>query len=276
MIATPTRIDRYVLEGRIAQGALGPVYLAFDPRFERRVALKLLRVNEIGPARERLLHNVRVLDGVKHPGILPTLDVGEHEGQLFVVKPFVEGETLAALIARRPSLDVSRKLELGEELCAGLASAHRHAVIHRCLEPGNLMVDRAGRMHILHVGEAHVIVEAGHEMILGGLHYLSPEEIRGALIDHRSNIYTVGIILFELLSYQSAYRTGHPAELVRQKILADVAPLSQVMAIDPEVDGIVQRATRKAPDERYQDMEALRADLERVRRRLEDEGKTST
>jgi tetratricopeptide (TPR) repeat protein len=186
---------------------------------------------------------------------------------------FIDGETLSAWIRRREPATTARKLKLIEELCDGLAYAHTFGIVHRDVKPANLMVERRrGRLKILDFGIAKLadsgITNAG--ALIGSFNYMSPEQVRGLPIDHRSDIFSVGAVLFELLSYRQAF-PGGLGDGVLGRIAEQPAPmLRQAMEeADGEIEQIIARALQKEPTRRYQDLTEMHRDLTRARRRME-------
>ena len=185
---------------------------------------------------------------------------------------YVPGETLDQLIRRRTPLSIANRLLILEDVCSGLQFAHTEGIVHRDIKPANVILDIAGTIKILDFGLAHApdsgITRAGDQ--LGTLNYMSPEQVLGAHLDHRSDIYSVGALAYELISYQKAF-PGTVRNGTMYRILnGDPAPLATLVPdLDPEVVRIVERAMRKEADQRYQSLDDMREDIASVRRRLE-------
>ena len=230
--------------------------------------------------RARFAREARALAALNHPNIVNIYDydTGEFEDSPFIVMEYVRGETLAEMIKRRAPLSVSQKLKLMAELCAGLAQAHEAGIIHRDIKPANLMVDQQGRLKILDFGIARVAEGNGTRvglpltqvnMVIGTPGYMSPEQIEGGEVDHRSDIFAVGAVCYELLSYREAFSGTNTRQIERQVLQGQPAPLaSLVPGLDPEIDEIVLRALKKDPNKRYQDAATFEKALERLRLRL--------
>jgi serine/threonine protein kinase len=278
MATLPSHISRYEIKSRIGRGGMGDLYLALDPSTNRLVVVKLLNATlDSSELRERFSREARALAALNHPNIVNIYDTGEFDDSPFIVMEYVRGETLAEMIKRRAALSVSQKLELMEELCAGLAQAHEADIIHRDIKPANLMVDRQGRLKILDFGIAHVA--EGHKsrvgpltqvnMMIGTPGYMSPEQIEGGEIDHRSDIFAVGAVCYELLSYDEAFPGTNTHQIEAQVLRGRPAPLtSRVPGLDPDIDEIVLRALKRDPNKRYQDAATFERALARVRSRL--------
>ena len=270
----PQAIDRYRVRERLGQGGMGALFLALDPAIDRLVAIKVLRVDN-PDVRERFQREARLAARLQHPNIVTVYDVGEHEGQPFIAMEYIPGETLAELIRRRAPLDTRQRVEMIIEICSGLAFAHKHGIVHRDIKPANLIVSRDSNiLKILDFGIARAgesgLTQVG--MVIGTPNYMSPEQVRGDAIDHRSDIFAVGLVLYELLVWRQAFEAEtQPAVLM--KILSDQpAPLA---TLDPMVDAgvatVVYKALAKNPADRYQDLGAMKADLVRIVQRLETE-----
>src|SRR5262245_31429763 len=236
MAATPTTISRYEIKSRIGRGGMGDLYLASDPNTNRLVAIKLLNATlDSTELRERFAREARALAALNHPNIVGIYDTGEFEDSPFIVMEYVRGETLAELIRRRATLSISQKLKLMAELCAGLAQAHEVGIIHRDVKPANLMVDQQGRLKILDFGIARVAeghrTRVGHpltqvNMMIGTPGYMSPEQIEGGEVDHRSDIFAVGAVCYELLSYDAAFSGSNTRQIERRVLLGQTVPLA--------------------------------------------------
>ena len=270
----PEAIDRYRVRERLGQGGMGALFLALDPAIDRLVAIKVLRVDN-PDVRERFQREARLAARLQHPNIVTVYDVGEHDGQPFIAMEYIPGETLAELIRRRAPLDTRQRVEMVIEICSGLAFAHKHGIVHRDIKPANLILSRDSNiLKILDFGIARAgesgLTQVG--MVIGTPNYMSPEQVRGEAIDHRSDIFAVGLVLYELLVYRQAFEAEtQPAVLM--KILSDQpAPLAM---LDPMVDAgvatIVYKALAKNPADRYQDLGAMKAELVRIVQRLETE-----
>lgn len=279
LMAPPTfRISRYEIKSPIGGGGMGTLYLARDPNTGRLVALKLLRANlDSGDLRARFAREAQALASLNHPNIVNIYDSGEFRGSPFIVMEYVRGETLAEKIKRQAPLSLSQKLKLMVELCAGLLHAHDAGVIHRDVKPANLMVDQYGRLKIVDFGIARVaegLTRLGVHMTqvnmqIGTPGYMSPEQIEGGDIDHRSDLFAVGAVAYELLAYREAFSGANTRQIERKVLEAQPTPLaSLVEGLDPAIAAIIDRALEKDPNNRYQDAATLEAAFERERLRL--------
>jgi len=270
MSNVPATIGRYRVVNRIGKSRVGILYLAFDPSLERQVAIKIL-LDDNDDLRQRFSREARSAARLRHPNIVTVYDVGEDEGHPFMAMEYIEGSTLAGLIAKQEPMTVVRKLELAEALTDGLAFAHKAGVIHRDVEPGNIMIDVAGALKILDFGLARVgdaaMTRAG--LPVGSLHYMSPEQLTGATVDQRSDIFSVGSVCYELFSYRQAFPGGLGTGMLQRLRHGETEPLGIVCAgLDPEIVTIVHRCLQADVQKRYQDLGTMMKDLSRVRRRL--------
>jgi hypothetical protein len=278
--APVSTIGRYRIVRLIARGGMGSLYLARDPAIDRTIAIKLLQEGFDDPAaRERFAREARATGRLRHPNIVTVFDVGEHETRPFIAMEYVPGETLEYLIRRRAPLSIADRLSILEDVCAGLHFAHTEGIVHRDIKPANVILDVGGTVKILDFGLAHAsdsgITKAGDQ--LGTLNYMSPEQVVGGHLDHRSDVYSVGVLAYELLSYEKAF-PGTALDGTMYRILNEQPPpLERVVpGIDPEIPRIIDRAILKAPDQRYQDLEHLREEFATLRTRLADSEAGST
>ena len=263
----PTRIGRFEVERLIGRGGMGDVYLARDPVIDRPVAIKLIgNAVENETARRRLVREARTAGRLRHPNIVTIFESGEHEQQPFIAMEYVPGETLRHVIGRRDPMSMRRRLEMIEGACAGLAHAHRAGVVHLDIKPDNLILDETGIVKVLDFGiSRNTQADTLTAHVAGTLRYMSPEQIQGQAFDHRSDTFSLGCALFELLSYEPAF-SGSTSEIVTRIANGPVPRLSELMpGIDPELDRIVSRAMAIEPEVRYADLEELREDLATVR-----------
>lgn len=272
MNAPPDRIGRFRIRSLLGQGGMGTLFLAWDPDLEREVAIKVLNRDE-EELRKRFLREARAVARLRHPHIVTVFDVGEHEGQPFIAMEYIPGVTLATIIGQNRSVETRRKLEWMEDLCDGLAYAHEAGIVHRDIKPANLMIGGDGALKILDFGVARILQAAGLTQagsIVGTLNYMSPEQVAGEEVDRRGDVFAVGAVLYELLSYRKAFPGGLSDGVLHDILQGEPRPLaSRVPGVDPELVRIVGRAMSKKPVDRYQDLSAMGADLRRVGSRLD-------
>ena len=262
-----------------APGGMGEVYRARDLRLGREVAVKVLPGNAAAdPDRlQRFAQEARATAALNHPNILAVYDIGAEGDLQFVVSELLEGETLRAAL-ERGALPLRKAIELGAQVARGLAAAHERHIVHRDLKPDNIFITREGRAKILDFGLARILhaaepadqtMTAGATagttpgMVLGTMGYMSPEQVRGLTADHRSDIFSFGAVLYEMLSGKRAFRGATAADTMSAILSADPPELeSGTRTIPPILDRLVRRCLEKSPDERYQSARDLAFNLE--------------
>ncbi|BCS31105.1 hypothetical protein TBR22_A03050 [Luteitalea sp. TBR-22] len=271
MSDVPAIIGRYEVERLLGEGGMGVLYLARDPVIDRHVALKLLRVNG-EDLRRRFIREAQSAGRLQHPNIVTVYDVGDHDGQLYIAMEYIDGDTLALLIRENAPFSPIRKLDIIDEVADGLGFAHQRGIVHRDIKPANLMISRAGLVKVLDFGIARVATRESGEMdrptLIGTPAYMAPEQLEGAEVDARSDIYALGLVMYELFSGCRAFAGATTADVLQRVLAAQPTPLEQLVpSIDAELARIVARAMARQPADRYQDLQAMRKDLARARRR---------
>lgn len=272
----PRLIGRYRLDGLLGQGAMGVVYRAMDTLIERTVALKTVRRDGIETGEERELverfrKEAQAAGRLMHPNIVAIHDYGETEDLAWIAMEFVDGTPLSNLIGQRP-VALAQALDWFGDLLAALDYAHANGVIHRDVKPANLLVTRAGRVKISDFGiariESSTLTQTG--AMLGTPSYMSPEQFRGESIDARSDLFSAGIVLYQLLSGQRPF-SGSAATVMQQVLNHAPPPPSQFnAALPPGLDAVVMRALAKDATQRHASARAFRLALDAAL--LEDEG----
>jgi hypothetical protein len=252
---------------------MGSVYAAHDPVLGRLVGIKVFAGDlDIPDARERFSREARSAAALAHPHIVAVYDFGEYRSQPYIVMEYVPGETLAEVIRRRAPVPLAEKLRWIEELTAGVGYAHQMSVIHRDIKPANLIIDRTGRLKILDFGIARMLgIASNTRDMIGTPGYMAPEQILGGAVDRRADLFSIGVVFYELLSYTEAF-PGETLPTITHRILTqDPVPLPRLVPdLDPTVVPLIERALKKNPDERWDDAESLRLAVSRIRRRFED------
>jgi len=251
---------------------MGSLYLAKDPRVGRLVAIKLVHQEFDSPdARQRFAREAQSAGTLRHPNIVTIFDVDEHEGMPFIAMEYIDGETLGEIVKRKALLPIAKRIQWVEDLCAGLTYAHRQGVIHRDIKPANLMVDTEGALKILDFGLARRDASkfTQSHVIIGTPNYMSPEQIRGTNLDTRSDIFSIGALMYEVLAYKEA-SPGAVHQTMHKILHEEPEPLENfVPGIDPQVGKILARAIVKDRDGRYPDLLAMKSDLAEARVRME-------
>ncbi len=252
-------IGRYKIEGLLGRGAMGVVYKAYDPILDRYAAIKVMSTSgELDDElRARFFREARSAARLSNPNIIGIYDMGEDKDRPFIAMEYVEGEDLKHLIKQRLFLPFEKKVRLIIQICDALSYAHLHGVIHRDIKPGNIRITRLGEVKILDFGlarlESSEMTRTG--MLMGTPYYMSPEQAKGAReIDGRSDLFSVGVILYELLSYRRPFEGETPATVCFQIIREPHAPLSTYLpGCDPELESIIDKALAKEPSDRFDD-----------------------
>jgi hypothetical protein len=274
MTRAPSRIDKYQIVRRLGSGGMGTVYLARDASLGREVAIKVLR----GPVFDaddellaRFLQEARATAQLRHANIVTVYEVGQHDQQPFIVMEHVAGDSLATIIEQRRSLALATKLHYLEQICAGLHFAHRARIVHRDIKPANLMIDTEGIVRVLDFGIARL---EGSGMtrdgdMIGTLNYMSPEQMLGRPVDHRSDIFAVGAVAYELIAYRQAFPGTIHDGLLNRLPFDPPEPLSGLCpGVDAELESLIVRALEKAPEARHPDLAHVQAALAACRRRI--------
>ncbi len=272
MLQPGTQVGRYEIQRRLGRGGMGTVYVAHDPVLGRMVAIKLFSSDlDVADASERFTREARSAAALNHTNIVTVHDFGDFSSQPYIVMEYVQGETLGEIIRRKPSIALSEKLRWIEELCSGVAYAHQFGVIHRDIKPPNLMIDRAGRLKVLDFGIARMLgpLTSDATALIGTPGYMAPEQILGGSIDHRSDIFSVGVVCYELLSYSEAF-PGDTIPTITHRILSEdpVSLTRLVPEVSSELAAIVERALKKSASERFPDAFALGTAIKNIRRNL--------
>jgi predicted Ser/Thr protein kinase len=249
-----TIADRYRVISLIGRGGMGEVYAADDLKLGQRVALKFLPADRMKSSswREQFYAEVRLARQVSHPNVCRVYDVGEGDGVLFLSMEFVDGEDLASLLRRIGRLPDDKAVEVAQQLCSGLASAHRAGVLHRDLKPSNVMLDGKGRARITDFGLAVGTGQGSQERNPAGTPgYLAPELLKGGLPSVQSDLYALGLVLYELFTGKKAFEGASAAELHRKQTETNPAPPSSVVKnLDPAVERAILRCLDRDPSQR--------------------------
>ncbi len=258
------RIGKYLVTGRIGRGGMGMVYSAYDEILEREVAIKTLTAGATleAESRQRFAIEAKAAAKLQHPNILTVFELGEDRGAPYIAMELLPGVDLEVLLRSGETLLLQEKLEIVIQVCRGLAFAHDHGIVHRDVKPSNLRVLDDGSVKILDFGIAKLqgtgVTKTG--MMVGTVHYMSPEQIRGDALDGRSDVFSVGVILYELLAGARPFIGDQATDIFYKIVHAAPAPLpaqTELGASQPRLQSIVDRALAKKAGERYPSATAL-------------------
>jgi eukaryotic-like serine/threonine-protein kinase len=285
---TETIVSHYKIIKEIGRGGMGEVYLAEDTKLERKVALKFLprHLTEDKESRLRFEREAKAAAALNHPNIVTVYEIGEHEGQVFIAMEYVEGKTLKDIvfvgtgrdlslpIASHP-LPIAQVIAIATQIASGLAAAHAKGIVHRDIKPQNILVDKDGRIKILDFGLAKlkgVSPLTKESSTLGTVHYMSPEQAMGKDVDQRSDIWSFGVMLYEMLTGNLPFK-GEYDQAVIYSILNEKPTLATAMKknLPAELDHIFDKALAKDPGERYPRLDDLAADLKTLEKQIEGE-----
>jgi serine/threonine protein kinase len=285
-------VKHYRIEETLGKGGRGVVYRAVDTRLERPVALKFLPAEFTrDPERKRrFFQEARAASAVNHPAIAQVYDVDEDEGAAFIVMELVAGKTVRRLVENR-ELDLLGALEIAGQVASGLARAHEAGIVHRDIKAENIMVTPDGHAKILDFGLAKLLEPPGAAreapsaedishvetlartqagMVLGTLRYMSPEQARGLAVDHRSDLFSLGIVLYEMVTGQPPFTGNSPVDTLHAIAFEETRPVTALKANLPaSLQRVIGRCLRKRREDRYPDARELAADLKTVQREVE-------
>jgi eukaryotic-like serine/threonine-protein kinase len=286
-------IGHYRIESLIGIGGMGEVYLARDERLGRKVALKLLpgslTIDETQLSRFK--NEARTASALNHPNILTVYEIGAEGNVQFIATEFIEGVTLRAALASG-RMSAQRTLEIAVQVASALGAAHDAGVVHRDIKPENIMLRPDGYAKVLDFGiaklteqsrtsddhriETTALLQTRPGLVLGTAHYMSPEQARGQSVDARSDIWSLGVVLYEMVAGSPPFRGETPSDCIAAILTAEPQPLSSVTPDVPaKLESILQKALRKNSDERYQTIKEMLADLRSLKAKFEAESSLS-
>src|SRR5687768_4167291 len=265
----------YSIEKQIGSGGMGAVYLAQDVRLGRRVALKLLdsTLTADAQSRERFLREARLASALDHPNICTIHDVGEAEGRPFIAMQYVEGKTLRRLIEGRP-LSLDSLLSITHQIADALLAAHERGIVHRDIKSGNIIVTPQGQVKVLDFGLARLVERPSGEsdqnltmtgQVMGTPASMSPEQARGERVDHRSDIFSFGCVLYEMATGQIPFKGRSSADVISALLTQAHTPAVALNKETPSrLSSVIDRALAKEPEDRYQSVREMVLDLRQV------------
>jgi serine/threonine protein kinase len=276
MNAPLTQLGRYRIIAELGRGAMGVVYKAHDSMLDRTVAIKTILVSSDAEVRAeyeaRFHQEAKAAARLNHPNIITVHDIGREGDINFMAMELLEGVDLRELMKRGP-LPLSLAFDIASQVADGLAFAHEHGIVHRDIKPGNIMIVRERHAKIMDFGIARMRlsdVKTQTGAMLGSPKYMSPEQINGERADHRSDVFSLGVTVFEMLTGQAPFSGAELGQLMYQVAHADTPAASSVNpALPTMIDLVLAKALEKAPDARYQDAREFAADLRTCKEQLE-------
>jgi tRNA A-37 threonylcarbamoyl transferase component Bud32 len=280
-------VGHFQIEEQLGQGGMGVVYRARDTRLGRDVALKLLpqEFSRDEERKNRFMQEARAAAGLQHPAIAQIYDVGEGPGGLFIAMELVPGRTVKALIQAR-ELDALGAIEIAHQVAGGLQKAHEQGIVHRDIKPENVIVTPDGHAKILDFGLAKLVepkaeapagishletlakTQAG--FVVGTLRYMSPEQARGQAVDHRSDIFSLGILLYEMVTGQLPFSGTTALDTLHAIAFEETRPVTALRPnLPPSLQRVLTRCLRKRAQDRYSEAREVAADLKTVQREIE-------
>ncbi len=271
------RIGKYLITGRIGRGGMGMVYRGYDEVLEREVAVKILTVegSEDDEHRRRFEIEAKAAAKLQHPNIVTVFELGEDRGIPFIAMELLPGADLESLLRSGENLLLQEKLDIMTQVCRGLQYAHEHRVIHRDVKPSNIRVLEDGSAKIMDFGIAKLgqtgVTKSG--MMVGTVHYMSPEQIRGRPLDGRNDVFSSGVILYELLAGRRPFVGEGPTQILYRIVHDDPPPIEgELGECGERLRAVVARSLAKDPEQRYRSAAALADDLTGVARSLSPAG----
>jgi len=259
--------DRYEIIDKVGSGGMANVYKAKCHRLNRYVAIKVLKSEFSSDTNfiKKFRAEAQSVAGLSHPNIVSVYDVGDDDGLHYIVMELVEGITLKRFIERKQRLEVKEAVGIAIQICQGMEAAHNHHIIHRDIKPQNIIISRDGKVKVADFG----IAKAASSFTLtqdgeGSVHYLSPEQARGGYSDERSDIYSLGVTMYEMLTGQVPFSGDNNVSVVLLHLQSEATPVTVLNpGVPHSVDMIVQKCMQKKPERRYQNVAELIADLRR-------------
>jgi serine/threonine protein kinase len=269
------KFGKYEVLGELGHGAMGVVYRARDPLINRLVALKTITTGLAGDPSllQRFYREAQSAGGLEHPNIVTIYEMGDEQDLPYIAMQLIEGESLEEMISHRENLSITLKLSYALQACRAFDYAHKRGIIHRDIKPGNVMVNKESVVKVVDFGIARVLDTSKTRtgILIGTFAYMSPEQYFGERADERSDIWSFGVLLYELLGYRRPFIGENPASLMRC-ICSQDPPALRSLTPDcpPELEVVISKALRKSPRDRCQSMEDLLLELEAVYRELQN------
>lgn len=259
--------DRYEIISKVGSGGMADVYKAMCHRLNRYVAIKILKQEFSSDANfvQKFRAEAQSVAGLSHPNIVSVYDVGDDDGLHYIVMELVEGITLKRFIEKRKQLDVKEAIGITIQIAMGMEAAHNHHIIHRDIKPQNIIISREGKVKVADFGIAKAATSNTiSQNAIGSVHYLSPEQARGGYSDERSDIYSLGVTLYEMLTGNVPFTGDNSVSVALSHIQSEAVPVRNINPDVPlSIDKIIQKCMQKKPERRYQTASELIQDLKR-------------
>ncbi|MGC2064965.1 MAG: protein kinase, partial [Candidatus Acidiferrales bacterium] len=268
------KLGKYEVHGELGHGAMGVVYRARDPIINRMVALKTITTGlaEDPNLLQRFYREAQSAGGLQHPNIVTIYDMGDDQNTPYIAMELIEGESLEQTIARRTIVPLALKLTYALQACRAFDYAHKRGIVHRDIKPGNVMVNKEGVVKVVDFGIARVLDKSKTQtgMLIGTFAYMSPEQYHGEHADERSDIWSFGVLLYELMCYERPFKGDNPASLMHNICSQEPRSITErVPDCPPAMEAIISKVLRKLPEDRFQSMEDLLLELEPVYKELQ-------
>ncbi|MGC1598931.1 MAG: protein kinase [Candidatus Acidiferrales bacterium] len=268
------KLGKYEVHGELGHGAMGVVYRARDPIINRMVALKTITTGlaEDPNLLQRFYREAQSAGGLQHPNIVTIYDMGDDQNTPYIAMELIEGESLEQTIARRTIVPLALKLTYALQACRAFDYAHKRGIVHRDIKPGNVMVNKEGVVKVVDFGIARVLDKSKTQtgMLIGTFAYMSPEQYHGDHADERSDIWSFGVLLYELMCYERPFKGDNPASLMHNICSQEPRSITErVPDCPPAMEAIISKVLRKLPEDRFQSMEDLLLELEPVYKELQ-------
>ncbi len=296
---TGETILHYKILEKLGEGGMGVVYKAEDTKLKRTVALKFLPPHLAASEgdKARFVQEAQAASALNHPNVCTIHDIQEHDApdgsrQMFIVMEFVQGQTLRAMMGGKPGqsagpevrnrVPLNRAIEIGIQVADGLAAAHEKGIVHRDIKPENIMVRKDSIAQIMDFGLAKLRSSSGSRLTqqgstVGTAGYMSPEQIQGTDADHRSDVFSLGVVLYELFTGEQPFKGVHETALLYEIVNVDPAPMTAIdPELNPELDRIIFECLQKEPDERFQSVKDISKELKRYKRESSRQRATRT
>ena len=266
---TGTTISHYKILEELGRGGMGVVYKAEDIKLKRLVAIKFLpsQLSVHGEERERFTLEAQAASALNHPNVATIYEIDEAQGETFIVMEYVEGQTLREI---KGALTVKQVVDMGVQIAEGLAAAHEKGIVHRDVKAENIMLRKDGRVQVMDFGLAKLrgvskLTKMGST--IGTIAYMSPEQVQGVETDQRTDIFSLGVVLYELLTGQLPFQGGHEAAVMYEILNVEPAhPSASRPEIEQELDRIIKKCLEKDREERYQSVKEVAVDLKHFKR----------